>query len=176
MFEQKCKIKDLMFTSAGECALTVIIPKSFLDIYDEYKDKLLKIKLCLWKNKRSRDANAYFWELCGQLSEKLEIPPRDIYRVLVKEIGGNCEVTPIRDDAVNSWIEIWEKRGIGWVCESLGKSKFEGYTNVANYVGSSEYDTAQMSRLIKLLIQECKNNGIETATPKELALLTEDSG
>lgn len=174
MFEQKCKIKDLLLTTKGECALTVIVPRSFLDLYDEYKDKLLKIKLCLWKNKRSRDANAYFWELCGQLSEKLEISPRDIYRILVKEVGGNYEVTPIRNEAVESWVEIWEKRGLGWVCEIVGKSKFEGYTNVINYVGSSEYDTAQMSRLIKLLIQECKNNGIETATPKELVLLEEN--
>lgn len=175
MFEKKCKIKELMLTTDGKCAVTVILPRSFLEQYDEYKDKDLRLKLCPWRNKRSKDANAYFWELCGQLSAKLNIPPRDIYRILVKEVGGNYEVTPIKNEAVDSWVEVWESRGIGWVCEPCGKSQIDGYTNVINYFGSSEYDTAQMSRLIGLIIQECKNNGIETATPSELALLS-DSG
>ena len=175
MFEKKCKIKELMLTTDGQCAVTVVLPRSFLKQYDEYKDKDLKIKLCLWRNKRSKDANAYFWELCGQLSAKLNIPPRDIYRILVKEVGGNYEVTPIKNEAVDSWVEVWERRGIGWIAEPIGKSKINGYTNVINYFGSSEYDTAQMSRLINLIIQECKNNGIDTATEGELALLG-DSG
>ena len=171
MFESKCKIKDIMLTVNGECAATVILPRSFLNLYDGYKEKFLKIKLCLWKNKRSKDSNALFWEFCGQLSAKIGIPPRDIYRNLVKEIGGNYEITPIKNEAVTNWIEIWEKRGLGWVCENIGKSKFEGYTNIINYYGSSEYDTSQMSRLINLLIQECKINGIETASLQELTLI-----
>lgn len=175
MFESKCKIKDIMLTVTGDCAVTVVLPRHFLHIYDEYKEKFLKIKLCLWKNKRSLDSNALFWEFCGQLSAKINIPPREIYRNLVKDVGGNYEITPIKTSAVESWIEIWERRGLGWVCEDIGKSKLEGYTNVINYFGSSEYDTAQMSRLINLLLQECKENGIETASLEELALINGDS-
>lgn len=175
MYTEKCRIKDLLLTQKGECAVTVILPRSFLNQYDEYKACDLKLKLCKYRKNRSRDSNSYFWELCGQLSAKLKIPPRDIYRFLVKEVGGNYEVTPIKDEAVETWVEIWENRGLGWVCDVLGKSKIDGYTNVINYFGSSEYDTAQMSRLIGLIVQECKNNGIETATPEELSLL-EDSG
>lgn len=37
------------------------------------------------------------------------------------------------------------------------------------YRGSSTYDTAEMSRLIEGIIEECKEQGIETATPEELA-------
>ena len=37
--------------------------------------------------------------------------------------------------------------------------------------GSSTYDTAQMSRLIDLAVQDCKALDIETATPQELSLL-----
>lgn len=170
MYNEKCKIKDLLLTPKGECALTVILPHSFLNHYDEYKEKDLNIKLSRYRKNRSKDSNAYFWELCGQLSAKLKIPPRDIYRILVKEIGGNYEITPIKTEAVDTWVQIWENRGLGWVCEILGESKIDGYINVINYFGSSEYDTAQMSRLIDLIVQECKNNGIETATPEELSL------
>ena len=55
-----------------------------------------------------------------------------------------------------------------------GESKLEGYVNVISYYGSSEYDTAQMSRLIDLLIAECREQGIETKTPAELAALMEE--
>lgn len=75
MYEQKCKIKDLMLTPDGDCALTVILPHSFLNSYDEYKNNDLKIKISKYRNHRSKDSNSYFWELCGQLSAKLNIPP-----------------------------------------------------------------------------------------------------
>lgn len=42
----------------------------------------------------------------------------------------------------------------------------------ANY-GSSKYDTRQMSRLIDLIVTECKEQGINTLTPREIALLKE---
>lgn len=170
MYNEKCKIRGLLLTPKGECALTVILPHSFLNHYDDYKEKDLNIKLSQYRNKRSKDSNAYFWELCGKLSAKIGTPPKDIYRILVKEVGGNYEVTPIKDEAVEMWIQIWERHGLGWVCDVLGKSKLDGYTNVINYWGSSEYDTSQMHRLLELIIQECKNQGIETATPEELSL------
>lgn len=43
-----------------------------------------------------------------------------------------------------------------------------------NYYGSSVYDKAQMARLIDIVVDECKEQGIETMTPEELARLTEE--
>lgn len=39
------------------------------------------------------------------------------------------------------------------------------------YYGSSTYDMAQMSRLINLIVEDCKAQGIETMTPYELDAL-----
>jgi hypothetical protein len=39
------------------------------------------------------------------------------------------------------------------------------------YYGSSYYDTAQMSRLIELAVQDCKELGIETRSEEEIASL-----
>lgn len=44
-----------------------------------------------------------------------------------------------------------------------------GYNNIKCYYGSSVYDKEQMTRLIDQLIADCKENGIETRTPTELA-------
>jgi hypothetical protein len=42
------------------------------------------------------------------------------------------------------------------------------------YYGSSEYDTAQMSRLIDRIVEDCKEQGIETMPQAELdSLLTQ---
>ena len=134
---------------------------------DENKDYVLTIA----NDKRSNDANSYYWTLIGKLAEKIGIPPKDIYRTHIKDVGGNYEVVPIRDDAVETWIKNWQGKGIGWVSESIGQSKLRGYTNVICFYGSSTYDTKQMSRLIDLCIQDCKAQGIETMTPNQLAAL-----
>ena len=49
-----------------------------------------------------------------------------------------------------------------------------GYHNGKCFYGSSTYDTAQMPRLIDLLIGECREQGIETKRPAELAALMEE--
>ena len=134
---------------------------------DENKDYVLTIA----NDKRSNDANSYYWTLIGKLAEKIGIPPKAIYRTHIKDVGGNYEVVPIRDDAVETWIKNWQGKGIGWVSESIGQSKLRGYTNVICFYGSSTYDTKQMSRLIDLCIQDCKAQGIETMTPNQLAAL-----
>ena len=86
---------------------------------------------------------------------------------------GKLLCNPIKNKAVAHYKRIWETHGIGWICEEMGHSKLDGYTNVISYYGSSEYDTRQMSRLIDLIVMECKEQGIETMTPRELALLKE---
>ena len=125
------------------------------------------------KQERSNDANKYFWVLVGKLSEKIGVSPEEIYRTFIKDVGGNYEVVPIRDDAVETWIKNWRCKGLGWQCDIVGESKLQGYTNVICYYGSSMYTSVQMTRLINLCVDSCKEQGIETMTPAELARLME---
>lgn len=56
--------------------------------------------------------------------------------------------------------------------EDLGLCRnIKGYHNIRSYISSSDYDTAQMSRLIDLVVEDCRENGIETMTPKQLDAL-----
>ena len=48
---------------------------------------------------------------------------------------------------------------------------YRTYTVLA---GSSTYDTKEMSELINGLVSECKEQGIETLTPDELARMMKD--
>ena len=137
--------------------------------YDElHNAEKLSIKIKKYRKKRSLDANSYFWALVGKLAAKTQQNKTDIYRQLIREIGDNFEILPIRNDAVQTFISNWEHGRLGWVCDIVGASKIMGYTNVCVYYGSSTYDSKQMSDLINSVIVECKEQGIQTATPAEV--------
>ena len=126
------------------------------------------------RERRSLDANAYCWVLLDKLAAVLHIPKLDIYRDLIQNIGGNSEIIPIRREVVETFCQAWEHNGSGWITVRTGTSKLKGYENIIVYYGSSVYDTAQMSRLIDLLVQECKEQGIETLPPDKLAVMQEE--
>lgn len=127
------------------------------------------------RKKRSLDANAYCWVLLNKLSNTLKIPSETLYREIIRKIG-TYTVVPIRNDAVGKYIQIWQSNGIGWIVDNLGDSKFDGFTNLKCFHGSSTYDSKEMSKLIDEIVSCCKEQGIETATPAELALLKEEWG
>lgn len=150
---------------------TFLLPRIMEFVNTLEDDKEYELNISKVVKKRSNDANRYFWELVGKLSEKIQVSPEDIYRTYIRDIGGNYEVMPIKDEAVDTWKSIWRSRGIGWQCDVLGESKLRGYTNVICYYGSSTYNSKQFSRLIELCIEDCKSQGIETMTPTELESL-----
>lgn len=125
------------------------------------------------RKKRSLDSNAYAWVLMDKLAAHYRVPVTEVYRNFVREIGGNSEIICMMDGAVQTFCQGWEHNGIGWQTEVL-PSKIEGCSNVKVYFGSSTYDTDQMSRLIELVVQECKSAGIETLTPEELARMMQE--
>lgn len=158
---------------SGKPLLTLEVNEryDFESLVDELKDcDRLSIEVKQFKNRRSLDANAYCWVLIDRLAEKIKASKEDIYRQYVRSIGGNSEVVCVKNNALERLCQGWRRNGIGWQTETF-PSKIDGCTNVILYYGSSEYDTAQMSRLIDLVVQDCKDQGIETMTPNELAHL-----
>lgn len=127
------------------------------------------------RERRSLDANAYFWVLLDRLAEKVNLPKTDIYRQYIKEIGGNSETVCVVGKAADKLCEGWSHNGIGWQTDRL-PSKLEGCVNVILYYGSSTYDTRQMSRLIDMVVADCKDQGIDTLTPDELDRLKDRWG
>jgi len=142
--------------------------QTLFQMFDELKAaEKLTIKIGKYKKKRSLDANAYAWVLMSRIAEKLNIPKSEIYRSAIKEIGGNSDTVCVQDKAVQSLCDGWSRNGLGWMTETM-PSKLEGCTNVTLYYGSSTYDTAQMSRLINIIVDECRQLGIETKSKEEL--------
>lgn len=118
--------------------------------------------------KRSLDANAYFWMLLGALSAKVGIPSKTLYREYIKDVGDNYAIVPVKAAMVGNFCEWWCDGHDGRIAEDMGPCRnTEGYNNVRLYIGSSDYDTVQMSRLIDLVVTDCKEFRIDTLTPQE---------
>lgn len=137
---------------------------------EELVDKDLRCTLKRWRERRSLDANAYFWVLLDKLAVKLGKSKTELYRAYIKDVGGNSITICVQNKAVESLVKGWEHNGLGWQTDTM-ESQIPKCTNVILYFGSSTYDTEQMSRLIDLVVQDCKDQGISTLTPEELEQL-----
>ena len=171
--ETKCKVHGLQFDMNGRQLLTLELQGDFRPYLEEFADKELKAEIKPFKAKRSLSANAYAFLLIDKLAEKLNLSPQEIYKNAIRHIGGVSETICIQNRAVEKFCEGWQKNGIGWQTEIID-SKLDGCSCVVCYYGSSTYDQAQMSRLIDLIVQDCKAVGIETMTPAELSRLCEE--
>lgn len=171
MHELTGTIKDMAVdfrTGQAVLSLAVNEKQTATALLDDLNDKKLSVKISEYREKRSKDANAYCWVLIGKLAEKLNIPKDEIYINAVKQVGGNYEVVCVLNSAVDKLCSSWRRNGIGWQTDTM-PSKIEGCTNVVLYYGSSTYDTASMSRLINIIAADCEQVGIDTRTPDEIA-------
>lgn len=156
--------------------MEILIETKNVKAYDDVKKYIGKdcnISIKTYREKRSLNANAYFWQLCGKLSEKTGIPKNEIYRNSIKEIGVYRSVE-INEKAVDTLITSWGLHGTGWIAERVDYAEHEGFVKINLYYGSSKYNSKQMSRLIDNIVQDCKEQGIETMTPAELDALKKE--
>lgn len=129
---------------------------------DKEKEYVIEIKK---KSKsRSMNANAYCWVLCQKIAEELSktgyISKEEVYRKAIKDCG-HFTYVPVREDAIERYIQIWQAHGIGWIAEDAGECKsLKGYHNIMCYHGSSVYNVEEMQRLIECLVDECHQLGI----------------
>lgn len=137
------------------------------------KGKELSVEVKQYRHKRSLDSNAYLWVLCQKMAEVIRATKEEVYKKAIREVG-QFEIVPIKNEAVERWIEIWNSKGLGWFAEVMDDSKLPGYKKVISYYGSSVYDQREMSVLVDNIVQEAKELGIETMTPDELARIKSD--
>ena len=138
--------------------------------------KTLTVEIKVKTKKRSLTANGKCWAICQEIALELSkdgdvYTKEDVYRNAIKEYGVFV-VKPIPDELLGDWLKMWQSRGLGWFAEPV--RAYSNYTDVACYRGSSDYDTAQMARLIDGLIQDAKSIGLLVMTEAERTLLLEE--
>ena len=158
----------------NQVEVTFTCNRSVVRQIEDLGDKELNVVVKEYREKRSLSQNAYFWKLVNEIAIKLDRSKEAVYRSYIKDYG-LFEFLPIRNDAVNAFMNKWSKNGLGWFCEDLGESKLNGYTKLAAYYGSSTYNTQEMKRLIDAVIYDCEELGISTMPLSEIMLLKNDN-
>lgn len=124
----------------------------------------IEVSFDKWKNKRSLNHNALFWDMCTELSNHINDPlitPYTIYKDLIKEYGIST-IYPVADDMLDMVIKDWENRGEGWLTMKLRKSKIDGnFINVKFWFGSSVYNSKQFWKLVEGLKAMCRDNDLD---------------
>lgn len=161
------KLNGFSINRDGTQNITVAVAGEFGDDYDALKDSMVAVEIKKHHPRRSRNANALAWELIDQIAAVKRLPKTEVYRNAIRDVGGTSACTGIRTDLVPIFTRSWEDGHIGRQVEDLGEGSKPGWSNVRIYFGSSEFDTAQMSRLIDNLIQDAESIGIHTIPDEE---------
>lgn len=127
----------------------------------ERRDELM-YEVKVWRSKRSLDQNAYYWALLGRLGQRLGYASDELHKHMLREYGVYDAFTVRADVPIGDYFRYWDEVGVG---EADGVR----YRHIRAFKGSSEMDSAEFSRLLNGVIQECQQQGIETMTPQEAA-------
>lgn len=173
----KFETKEIgFFMGALQMALPAGVEAELNKLLEKAKaGSTLKVEIKEKKPKRSINANNYCWVLCQEIAEELSkdgaIHTReDVYKQAIKKYS-RPRYIPVPNDDVKDWVEVWESRGTGWLAEDVGESKLNGYTKLMLFIGSSTFDTTQMSRLLNGLVEDAKELGISIINEADKALL-----
>lgn len=130
-------------------------------LLNQDENKIFEIKE--YRERRSLNANAYFYVLQNKLADVLNTSNDELHFELLKKYSDVTLVTLPNESEIFG-IKYFEKY-------KQGEIKGIPATIYKVYRPSSEMDTKQFSRLLDGLISECKEVGIETMTPEELAIM-----
>lgn len=130
-------------------------------------EKVFEVEYKIHREKRSLNANAYMWVLLEKLAEQLHTDKDNLYRIMLLRYAPFTTISVVKD-AAEAFVASMESP-----CKIVGESSTNGkdFVHIRVCKTSSKFDTKEMSRLLDGVIIDCKDLGIETKTPVELALL-----
>lgn len=127
-------------------------------LIDDLRIGYISVSASRYSAPKSPTSLSYCWALIDKIAQATRQPKTEVYKQVVREIGGNSVQRSIRKDALQAWKRSWERNGAGWIVEEAGE--FDGYVDTINYYGSSAYDASHMHRLIESVEAEARNLGI----------------
>jgi len=142
---------------------------------ERLKDKKLAVELKQYREKRSLDANAYYWTLIGKLADVLGQSAPWLHNCMLRKYGqieviDGQAVYIVIPDTETAEKSVGEAQTYHLKPTAQVKPGKDGmmYRTYMMLRGSSDYDTKEMSQLIDGLVLECKEAGIETMTPEQI--------
>ena len=125
-------------------------------------DKTYEVKEV--RRRRSLTQNAYYWAMLNQLARKLGMPDSEVHLNMLRDYGV-CEVMSVGMHVpLSDFFKYHDVMHFDW-------EGGEERRIVKVYKGSSAMDSAEFSRLVNGMREECEAQGIDVMTPEEIAKL-----
>lgn len=141
--------------------------KSYLETIEELKQDKLDIKIEKHREKRSLNANNYFWVLCTKIADVLRSSKEEVYLQMLKRYGQSEMISVLAGIDMSKYLKYYEEAG-----ESTLNNKLFKHYKV--YKGSSEFDSKEFSILLDGIISEAKELNISTIDEIEKERMIEE--
>lgn len=131
---------------------------------DEIRGSEIDIEVHKHSEKRSLQANAYFWQLCNKIAHVIGSDKDTVYLLQLSKYGvfADLEVIPEAVPILERQFKYIQEIDDG-----------NGHTIIRAYFGSSTYNKEEMQRLIAGTTRDCADLGIETESTAETNRLIE---
>lgn len=162
---------EISFTFEGRCKIALTLQEKpsmgFLEGITSTitSGKLLDVEVKPFRKKRSLDSNSYAWLLIGKIADKLNTSKDELYIEMLKRYGQReGKLISVVAEAVDIIYRATQNH-----CTEVGESELNGkvFKHLAILIGSSQYDTSQMSIFINGVISDAIELGIDTMTENE---------
>lgn len=154
----------------GTQNITVSVRFDFREKFDQLQGKELDVEIKQHREKRSKNANAYFHVLVNKIAGETGEPDEAVKTRLVVEYG----VVAKDDDGMTIGFKLPASVNVDKIYPYTRRfdQRMEGGKLFNCYLvlkPTHDMDTKEMARLIDGAIEEAKELGIETDTPETLA-------
>jgi len=157
---------------SGKWLITFSTNENITGSIDKIKDKVLRLVVKQYREKRSLDSNAYAWVLMQKIAEAVQSDKWSVYLEMLAKYSRTFTHVIVRPDVVPRFEAEWR------TVRNLGEITVNGQTGIQLqlYFGSSTFDTKEMSVFIDGLIEECRQLEIETLPPNEIERMKREWG
>lgn len=122
-------------------------------------DKIYELKE--YKEKRSLNANAYYWVLVNKIADVLGNSKEAVHMTMLKRYSQVTVVCLPAEENIKGFVKYYELDG-------AFKNKGKMFKTYKVYKPSSEMNKNEMSKLIDGIVSECEQMNIQTLTPNQL--------
>lgn len=175
-------LRDLYYSRTGNQILEIEVMGDARELFNQFCDMDCDIEIKKHRERRSLNANNYSWALTGKLADHMtvrgmaftkdEMHAEMIFRygqVMRDEDGKAVKLSCLKDVPMTDIYPYAKPIGSGM----LNGQEYEHYKI---YRGSSTYDSREMAIFIDGIVSECREQGIETLSERELSLIKEGWG
>lgn len=138
--------------------------KLLIEIFNLDKEKLYDVKITEYSDKRTKTMNSYYWVLVTQLANVLRTSKDELHTELIKRYSQRDYISLLANIKPSDYFPYYEY-------QNTFKHNNNTFKSYLVFKRSSDMNKQEFSILLDGLISECKEVGINTMTPEEIAQL-----